>query len=227
MPSNVHAFGPEYIHALRNGDPATEAHFVSHFSPILLRTLSGRVRSDQAHDLRQVTFLRVLAAVRSGRGVQKPERFDVFVVSVCKNVVRETYREQRRMVALSSLEVDPVADMPSPHAIMVAEECRGKVRRILSQLALSDQNILQATSLEERNADEICKQLGFSRSYLRVRVYRAKKRFLDQIKKDAQPSPRPQATRPVVRSSGSFRKATRMEVSPAVLERTAVAAFAS
>lgn len=178
MFSSRQAFNSEYVKALRQGDPAVEAHFVDHFSPILLRTLRRKVRSaDQVRDLRQETFLRVLAAIRTGRGVQKPERFEIFVISVCNNIVRESYREQRRSVPLDDLESEPVADFPSPFAVVLAEETRGHVRRTLSRLELSEQEILEAMFLDEQNKDEICRRLGISRSYLRVLLHRAKKQF--------------------------------------------------
>ncbi|HEY6249250.1 MAG TPA: sigma-70 family RNA polymerase sigma factor [Candidatus Angelobacter sp.] len=178
MSSAACAFDSDYLKALRRGDPAIEAHFVDHFSPILLRTLRRKVRSaDQAREVRQETFLRVLAAVRSGRGVDKPERFGVFVIGVCNNIVREIYREQSRCMALSELETEPVADFPSAYALVLAEETRGKVRHMLSQLDVNEQVILEAMFLDEQSKDEICGRLGVSRSYLRVLLYRAKKQF--------------------------------------------------
>jgi len=176
--SDPHLFDFDYLEALRQRDPAIEAHFVDHFSPILLRVLRRKVRSiDQAKEVRQETFLRVLAAVRSGHEVRKPKQFEIFVIGVCNNIVRETYREQRRSVALSALETEPVADSPSAYALVLAEEICGNVRRMLAQLDVSEQRILQAMLLEEQNKDEICHRLGISPSYLRVLLCRAKKRF--------------------------------------------------
>jgi RNA polymerase sigma-70 factor (ECF subfamily) len=185
MLSDPHPFDSGYLDALRQRDSAIEAHFVGHFSPILLRVLRRKVRSvDQAEEVRQETFLRVLATIRSGRGVRKPEQFEVFVISVCNNIVRETYREQRRSVALSTLETEPVADFPSAYALVLAEEICCNVRRMLSQLDVSEQGILQAMLLDEQNKDEICHRLGVSRSYLRVLLCRAKKQFRIRMEKD-------------------------------------------
>jgi RNA polymerase sigma-70 factor (ECF subfamily) len=178
MSAVAHTFDSDYVNALRQGNPAIEAHFVHHFSPILLRTLRRKVRSaDQARDLRQETFLRVLAAVRSGRGVHKPERFEIFVISVCNNIVREAYREQSRSIALSELETEPAAGFPSAYSLVLADQIRDNVRRMLSQLDVSQQDILEAAFLDEQDKDEICRRLGVSRNYLRVLLYRAKKQF--------------------------------------------------
>jgi RNA polymerase sigma-70 factor, ECF subfamily len=185
------AFDTAYIEALRHGDPATEAHFVEHFSPILLRTLRRKLRSaDQARDLCQETFLRVLSVVRSGREVRQPERFGVFVMGVCQNVVRETYREQRRSVSLVTLETEPVGNFPSAYALMLAAETRDKVHNALARMHADEQTILQAMLLDEQNKDEICRRFGISRNYLRVLLFRAKKRFRSRVGKDL-----PQPTR--------------------------------
>lgn len=178
MPPALYAFNSSYLNGLRQRDPAIEAHFVDHFTPILFRTLRRKVRSaDQIRDVRQETFLRVLAAIRSGREVRKPERFEVFVIGVCNNIVRETYREQCRLIALEPLETEAVADVPSPYTLIQAQETGQGVHRTLSELNANDRDILKATLLDEQNAEEICRRLGVTKSYLRVLICRAKKRY--------------------------------------------------
>ena len=178
------AFGPEYVTALRQGNPAVESHFVEYFSPVLFRMLRRKLRStDQVKDVRQETFLRVFSALRSGYNVRNPERFDVFVMGVCNNILRETYREQRRSVGLATLEEEPIADFPSAYAVVLAEETGRKVRGVLSRLQAEEQGILQAVLMDEQNKDEICDRFGVSRSYLRVLLHRAKKRFRNQAGK--------------------------------------------
>jgi RNA polymerase sigma-70 factor, ECF subfamily len=191
MSSAPFAFDSAYLEALRRGDPATETHFVEHFNPLLLRTLRRKVRSaEQARDLCQETFLRVLSAVRSGRELRRPERFAVFVMGVCNNVVRECYREQRRSVSLTDLEMEPVGDFPSAYALLLAQETRRNVRHALSRMDAGEQGILQAMLLDEQNKDEICRRFGISRNYLRVLLFRAKKRFRNRVEKSL-----PQPTR--------------------------------
>ncbi|HEV2961599.1 MAG TPA: sigma-70 family RNA polymerase sigma factor [Candidatus Angelobacter sp.] len=187
MPAAPHTFDSNYVNALRQGDPAVHAHFVDHFNPILLRTLRRKVHSaDQARELRQETFLRVLRAVHSGRGVRKPESFEVFVIGVCNNVVRESYRAQRRTVALSAMEAEPANDLPSAYSLVLSKETRDKVRRILSEMDAVDRAVLKAVFLDNRNKDEVCRRMGVSRDYLRVLLYRAKNRFRMQVRRDLQ-----------------------------------------
>lgn len=185
MSSASIAFDSNYLNALRRGDPTIQMHFVNHFSPILLRKLQSQVRyADQARDLRQETFLRVLKAVSSGLGVRKPERFEVFVIGVCNNIVRESYRAQKRAVSLDALEAEPVADLPSPCTKVLAEETCDKVRKMIAQMKPVDRTLLKAVLLDKQDKDEVCRQLGVSRDYLRVLLCRAKKRFRAEVQKE-------------------------------------------
>jgi RNA polymerase sigma-70 factor, ECF subfamily len=84
------AFDKVYVERLRNGDPATEHHFFVYFEKLLnIKLRSRRVSFDKIEDLKQDTFVRVIAAVRKEGGVRQPERFGAFVNSICNNVLLE------------------------------------------------------------------------------------------------------------------------------------------
>lgn len=190
MSSAPQVFNAAYINALRQGNPATETHFVNHFSPILLRKLRRNLRMQHlAEDLQQETFLRVLTAIRFGRGILKPERFEVYVLGVCKHVLHEHWRKQRQAVALESLEdIDVPGDSPSAYALVLAQETKNEVQKVLSRLGESGQGILQSLLIDERNKEDICRHYGVNRSYLRVLLYRAKKEFARQAGKNLPPA---------------------------------------
>ena len=177
-------FNAMYIHSLRQGDPSTEAHFVSHFSPILRRKLRRNLRSaDLADDLRQETFLRVLTLLRSEQGVRNPERFEILVLAVCNNVLLETYREQKRIVQMEP-EFDVASHAPSPAACAMADETGDHVRKLLARMKPEVRAILQAAFLEEQDRDEICQRFGVTRNHLRLLLHRAKKILGACAKKD-------------------------------------------
>ncbi|MGC2695643.1 MAG: RNA polymerase sigma factor [Candidatus Angelobacter sp.] len=170
-------FNAMYVQSLRQGNPSTEEHFVSHFTPILRRKLRARVRSaDIARDLLQETFLRVLTTLRSGHGVRNPERFEIFVIGVCNNVLRETYRRQKALMQFQP-DSELAGKEPSPYACALAEETRNHVRQVLSMLEPEVRAILQVVFLEEQGRDEICRRFGINRNYLRLLIYRAKNEF--------------------------------------------------
>ena len=52
-----------------------------------------------------------------------------------------------------------------------------KVRAILTRLSERDRSLLKAVFLDERDRDEVCREFGVEREYLRVLLHRAKQEF--------------------------------------------------
>jgi RNA polymerase sigma factor (sigma-70 family) len=168
-------FNATYVHSLRQRDPATEEHFVSHFSPMLLRKLRKHLRSTElAYDLRQETFLRVLTVLRSDRRIREPERFEFFVLGVCNNLLHETYRQQKKVISLDP-ELEMASNAPGPDKCAMAVETSDHVHKMLSGLSPRVRAILKAAFLEEQDRDEICVKFGINRNHLRLLICRAKK----------------------------------------------------
>jgi RNA polymerase sigma-70 factor (ECF subfamily) len=181
---NLHEFNETYVRGLQAQDTTIEAHFVSYFS----RLLQGRLRrrlacSESIKDVQQETFLRALTAVRAKGGIRQPERFGAFVSSVCNNILRESYRTRARYRAMDDSAVDPVDQGVSPEGMLVTAEARRKVQEVLCRMPLKDQKILRAVFIDQRNKDEVCRELGVSRNYLRVLLHRAKQQFAANYKK--------------------------------------------
>jgi RNA polymerase sigma-70 factor (ECF subfamily) len=185
-----HAFTAAYLSALRAGDPPTEQHFVSYFSQLLVIKLRAR-RCDatEIDEIRQETFVRVLAALRKTDALRDATRFGSFVNSVCNNVFLERLRAGRRATSLDgetdanggAARVDQLpADMIDLDAQLVTDESRVKVREVLDSLSARDQHLLRAIFFDETPKDEICKQFGVDREYLRVLLHRAKQHFRER-----------------------------------------------
>ena len=185
------SFNGEYVRRLSEGDPDVERHFIDYFSGLLLVKLRYRLQSDQeVEDLRQEVFLRVLCTLREGSGVQQPERLGAFVYAVCNNVVLEHLRSKRRADQFSD-------DMPEPHQPnadferdMVSEQSVQQVRALISELPTKDRSILRAVFLEERDKDDVCREFGVGRDYLRVLLHRAKNRLSKLIREGVSPAGR-------------------------------------
>jgi len=174
------AFDKSYVDRLRDGEPSTEQHFVAYFGQILGIMLCARYLSpERVDDVRQETFARVLATLRRDGGIRQPERFGPFVNAICKNVLRENMRHLYRDQAL---QLDQM-ESPDPNKIvdlereLISQETKEKVRRILAEMKPRDRELLHALFLEEKDKDEICREFGVEREYLRVLLYRARVRF--------------------------------------------------
>ena len=59
----------------------------------------------------------------------------------------------------------------------MATEERGRVQQARARLNDKDKNLLRWLFFEERDKDEICRELNVDRNYLRVLVHRAKAQF--------------------------------------------------
>jgi RNA polymerase sigma-70 factor (ECF subfamily) len=186
---DFHQFNETYLHELRAQDVTTEAHFVTYFSKILNNKLRRRLMCpEHIKDVQQETLLRAWAAVRAEGGIRQPERFGAFVSSVCNNILRESYRSRSRMKPLEDLPRDPTDKSPAPDGMLLAEETKVQVRRVLAKLDRKDRKILRAIFFEQRDKNEVCMELGVSREYLRVLLYRAKQQFVAEYKQlDAPP----------------------------------------
>ena len=173
------AFDESYVERLRSGDFRTQEHFVAYFSELIQLKLRSRLRTPQAiEDVRQETFARVFAALRSPGGIRQPERLGAFVNSICNNVLFEHYRATAHD---SSLEDEAETDLPDPVidvlGAVAAKQMEEKVREILKDMSERDRRLIREVFLEERDKDAVCRDFGIDRDYLRVLLHRAKQSF--------------------------------------------------
>jgi RNA polymerase sigma-70 factor (ECF subfamily) len=169
-----HAFDQSYVTRLTNGDAETERHFTRYFGDLLVIKLRARLRSSHlVEDARQETFLRVLNVLRKKGGLQHPERLGAFVNAVCDNVLSEFFRAGARYQQAPENAVEPEDESPDAESKYLTGERKTLIRRVLNKLSDTDRGILRKLFLEDRDKDQICRDLGIDRDYLRVRVHRA------------------------------------------------------
>lgn len=173
-----HSFDQDYLSRLQSGDFRTQEHFSSYFGSLIRIKLSSRVNSRETiEDLRQETFARFFTALHAGKILQA-ESLGSFVNSICNNVLLEHYRLAARTTPLDDEEEEkfPASDFDMFRALG-AKEAETKVREILEKLSERDRRLLKEVFLEERDKDDVCRDFGVDREYLRVLLYRAKQAF--------------------------------------------------
>ncbi len=176
---NRQAFDSAYVERLGKGDAQTEGHFFAYFGElILIKARARRLAHAVAEDVRQETFFRVLQTLRAPGGLRRAEALGAFVNSVCNNVLRERYRDQKRHQPPQE-EPAPLPDHATPNAEaqLIAEERKTLVHRVIDDLPPKDRDLLLSVLMEEREKDEVCRRLGVNRDYLRVLLHRAKNQF--------------------------------------------------
>ena len=174
----LESFDEPYVERLRTGDFRTQEHFVAYFTELIQLKLRSRLHSPQAiEDVRQETFTRVFAALHSGK-IRQPDRLGAFVNSMCNNVLLEHYRSASRD---TPLEEDEGEEFPAINVdilgAIAARQIGDKIREILEELPERDRRLLREVFLEERDKDEVCRDFGVDRDYLRVLLHRAKQSF--------------------------------------------------
>jgi RNA polymerase sigma-70 factor, ECF subfamily len=175
---DLFAFDKQYVDRLRDSEPATEHHFVSYFGQILGVMLRARgLSQERVDDVRQETLARVIAALRREGGIRYPERFGAFVNSTCKNVLRESFRQFQREQPLDADHFDFPDKIVDLERALISDETKKKVRQILEEMNKRDRELLAALFLEEKDKEQICREFGVEREYLRVLLHRAKERF--------------------------------------------------
>ena len=178
-------FDATYLSKLRGGDELTERHFVTYFSELITLKLRSRLQSPQAiEDVKQETFARAFRLLRADSGVRDGERLGALVNSICNHVLLEHYRASGRARPLEDEVAATLVDRGrDPLTEMIASETRSTVHSVLATLATRDREVLQSVFVEERDKDEVCRELGIDRNYMRVLVHRAKQAFREKYER--------------------------------------------
>jgi RNA polymerase sigma-70 factor (ECF subfamily) len=176
---HFHSFDEPYLNRLRAGDFRTQEHFSAYFSALIKIKLGSRLKTPEAiEDVRQETFARFFVALREGKILQ-PDRLGSFVNSICNHVLQEHYRSTPRDASLD--DDDEPRDFPAMTAdvldVLLADETTKKVREILEKLPDRDSRLLREVFIDERDKNEVCREFGVDREYLRVLLHRAKQAF--------------------------------------------------
>ena len=183
---NFDTFNDSYVAKLRAGDATTEAHFTRYFGELMDLKLRSRVRSREIiEDLKQESFARVLKLLRSEGGIRQAERLGPLVNSICNHVLSEQYRTVKRA---EPLEEETAARLPDRRqdalSGLIADDVRASVREVLGELSARDREILKRVFFDEQDKDEVCREMGVNRQYLRVLLHRAKNSFREVYLKE-------------------------------------------
>lgn len=176
---DFHAFDSAYVERLRAGERDTQDHFVAYFGKLIELKLRSRVSSRHViDDIKQETFARCLQLVRSEGGVHNAERLGPLVNSICNHVLLEHFRSGRRTEPIEDQPAERfVARDPDALTLVINDDTRRAVRQVLQKLPERDRTILRGLFLEEREKDELCREIGVTRDYIRVLLHRAKQSF--------------------------------------------------
>ncbi len=174
-------FDLAYVQRLSAGDSDTERHFVAYFGELLGIKLRARVRSAYlVEEIRQEVFLRTFRLIRRPDGIRQPERLGPLVNSICDNVVLEFRRAGERDPSPMEESFDRRDDSADVETEMLSHESSTAVRHVLETLPQREQLLLRAIYFDDKKREQVCREQGVDREYLRVLLHRARLTFKDK-----------------------------------------------
>ncbi len=175
-----HSFDEDYLSRLRKGDFLVQEHFRKYFTALMNVKLRARLKSPEAiEDVQQETFVRFHAALHEGK-IREPKSLGSYVNSMCNNVLKEVWRKDDPTISLDDDHAPELPAAPFDVTQIVADrETAQKVHKVIEQLPERDRRVLRAIFFEERDKDEVCRELGITRDNLRLLLHRAKQKFKD------------------------------------------------
>ena len=171
---DLFSFDDEYLRRLRANESEIVDHFVAYFSQLLrIKLRARRFPPDRIEDIQQETFVRVLKALQTENGVRHSERLGAFVNSVCNFVIKEDQRDKLKNQTPEEYQADPPDTVLDIEGLTINRETMDSIRVYILALPRREQDVLRMVFLEEREKDEVCRELKVDRDYLRVLLHRA------------------------------------------------------
>ncbi len=182
-------FTGQYVQRLIGGDQAVEDHFSQWFRGLLVVKVRRNFRAREiVDDVVQETFLRVLRNLRQNpQLLDPPQKLGAYVLAVCNNVVLEMTRSENRYIGMDGDEEAKPSPAADAMEMLCTAERRSQAREILAGLAGKDRLLLRMVFLEERDKDEVCRELNVDRNYLRVVLHRAIQRCRSLVRDAGNP----------------------------------------
>jgi RNA polymerase sigma-70 factor, ECF subfamily len=149
-------------------DRAAETELCRRFAPrVRLYGLKHLRDEDRARELVQAVLVAMIEALRSGR-VEDPERFDRFVLGMCRNLTSRARHVEARAIPTDAAELDIEAVSPSDASLDL-----GALATCLAQLESRARTVLHLSFYHDKSADEIAAVLETSAGNVRVVRHRA------------------------------------------------------
>ena len=143
----------------------------------LLRRVGGREAAD---DLCQETFMR---AMQTESGLRDPAKMRPYLLRIAHNLSLDYLRDRKRMSGEEmKLELVAAPETESPEQRQGWQELSEALGAALGGLSADQCRAFELGVLERRPYSEIERMTGWSRSKVKVTVYRARKRLMNQLR---------------------------------------------
>ena len=176
------------VDGVRQGERRAAEQLVRHCEPLVRRLVRAhRPRAVPEDDLVQDVFLLVFTRLdryQERDGIPFEHWLSRLTINLCRDALRaERRRAPGPPVCTETLRwiASLIAD-PSPRVDDVLG-ARAAVETLLAELPAEDRLLLTLLALEERPLEEVAALTGRSRTVLKVRAFRARRRLLDAARR--------------------------------------------
>jgi RNA polymerase sigma-70 factor (ECF subfamily) len=178
------ALDKELIELARENNTQALAEIYDRYAEPIYRYLY-RLLGDpaEAEDLTSEVFLKLLQALDTSRAPR--DRLLGWLYRVARNLAMDWFRREGKRKTLS-LDEELVADGDSPSAEVEERQVRQRLRKSISELAPSQQQVILLRFGEGLKVSEVSRLMGKSEGAIRVLQHRAVKRLSKLLEREEQ-----------------------------------------
>jgi len=166
-----------------SGDQLAGRALIDAFYPFVISLIRRHIFDREAvEDLAQQTFVRCFAKIDQWKS-EKP--LEPWLAQIAVNLCRDHYRsrQSKRELRWSDLSAKEQSAMSATlqssasESERLNEESRALLHRLLDTLNADDRMVLSLLYFEDRSTDQIAALSGWSRTLVKVRAFRARKKL--------------------------------------------------
>lgn len=178
---------PRCVARVRRRDEDAARDLLAHLHPLVLKLVRAHLpRRTSEEDMLQAVFLKVFTRLDQYSGTVPLEHWvSRIAINTCiHQISKERVRPEVRYADLSEEEEQVVqalatsADELSPSQVIASHEL---VTKLLATLSPADRMVITLMHLEGRSVDEVRQRTGWSKSLIKVRAFRARRKLRKQL----------------------------------------------
>jgi RNA polymerase sigma-70 factor (ECF subfamily) len=170
----------ELVNRVRLGEPSAMVELYALFSESIRYSLYRQLLPQDLDDMLHDAFVIVVEAIRRGL-IREPARLMGFVKTVMRRQlaahIQDAVSGRSQQTPLDPARSLPTAE-PDPEQALLSLQRRELVVNALKTVSARDRQILVRFYLLEQTKDEICDQMGLTKTQFRLLKSRAKARFV-------------------------------------------------
>jgi len=165
---------------MRDRDPSTLAHFCDYFYLPIRNKVRHRFPRDVSDDLVQDVFVAALTRIDAGEP-EHPQKLACYLFGICDKLILRVWRRERFNNPVVDFDPSLLPDARDRADIQLMKHLdERRVHRTLENLSSPrDRDALNRVYLLQEDRETVAREMGISRTQLRVILCRALQRFRD------------------------------------------------